>query len=169
MITELREVMMNTPGIREPEPLLSIQDLHVWYELRKFGFGHAGYVKAVDGVSFTLEEGETVAVVGESGCGKSSLMKTILGLNIPTRGEVIFDAENLSQLNQKGLRRYRFKIGYVQQDPYGALPPFMNVRKILEEPLIISGMKNRKERLDRIHKVMSEVKLHPVDLSLIHI
>ena len=70
MITELREVMMNTPEIREPEPLLSIQDLHVWYELRKFGFGHAGYVKAVDGVSFTLEEGETVAVVGESGMRK---------------------------------------------------------------------------------------------------
>ena len=65
MITELREVMMNTPEIRRPEPLLSIQDLHVWYELRKFGFGHAGYVKAVDGVSFVLEEGETVAVVGE--------------------------------------------------------------------------------------------------------
>jgi peptide/nickel transport system ATP-binding protein len=163
MITELREVMMNTPEVREPEPLLSIQDLHVWYELRKLGFGHAGYVKAVDGVSFALEEGETVAVVGESGCGKSSLMKTILGLNVPTSGEVIFDEENLSQLNQRGLRNYRFKIGYVQQDPYGALPPFMNVRKILEEPLIISGMGNRRERLDRIHKVMSEVKLHPVD------
>jgi peptide/nickel transport system ATP-binding protein len=163
MTTELQEVMMNTPEITEPEPLLTVQDLHVWYELRRMGFGHAGYVKAVDGVSFELDEGETVAVVGESGCGKSSLMKTILGLNVPTRGDVIFDAENLSELSQKGLRRYRFKIGYVQQDPYGALPPFMNVRKILEEPLIISGMKNRQERLDRIHKVMSEVKLHPVD------
>ena len=163
MITELREVMMNTPEIRVPEPLLTIQDLHVWYELRKFGFGHAGNVRAVDGVSFELEEGETIAVVGESGCGKSSLMKTILGLNLPTSGEVIFDDENLSQLNQKDLRHYRFKIGYVQQDPYGALPPFMNVQKILEEPLIISGMKSKEERLNRIRKVMSEVKLHPVD------
>ena len=54
MITELREVMMNTSEVRESEPLLSIQDLHVWYELRKFGFGHAGYVKAVDGVSFSI-------------------------------------------------------------------------------------------------------------------
>jgi peptide/nickel transport system ATP-binding protein len=163
MITELREVMMNTPKINEPEPLLSIHDLHVWYELRRFGFGHAGYVKAVDGVSFELEEGESVAVVGESGCGKSSLMKTILGLNTPTSGDVVFDGENLSKLNGNGLRRYRFKVGYVQQDPYGALPPFMNVQKILEEPLIISGMRSKDERLARIRKVMTEVKLHPVD------
>jgi peptide/nickel transport system ATP-binding protein len=137
--------------------------LHVWYELRRFGFGHAGYVKAVDGVSFDLVEGETVAVVGESGCGKSSLMKTILGLNTPTGGDVIFDDERLSDLRGKGLQRYRFKIGYVQQDPYGALPPFMSVQKILEEPLIVSGMRNREERLARIHKVMGEVKMHPVE------
>ncbi len=73
MITDWQEVKMDTSKGNEPEPLLSIQDLHVWYELRRFGFGHAGYVKAVDGVTFKLEEGETIAVVGESGCGKSSL------------------------------------------------------------------------------------------------
>jgi peptide/nickel transport system ATP-binding protein len=91
-----------------------------------------------------LVEGETVAVVGESGCGKSSLMKTILGLNTPTSGEVIFDGDKLSELGAGGLRDYRFKVGYVQQDPYGALPPFMNVQKILEEPLIISGMRSKR-------------------------
>jgi peptide/nickel transport system ATP-binding protein len=90
-------------------------------------------------------------------------MKTILGLNVPTRGDVIFDDEHLTGLKGEGLRRYRFKIGYVQQDPYGALAPFMTVRKILEEPLIVCGMKNRKERLGRIHKVMGEVKMHPVE------
>jgi len=169
MIDERKEVQMmtnttnTTKENKNPEPLLAIQDLHVWYELRRFGFGHAGYVKAVDGVSFELGEGETVAVVGESGCGKSSLMKTILGLNIPTSGNVIFDGENLSQLNGDGLRKYRFKVGYVQQDPYGALPPFMTVQKILEEPLIISGMKDKNARLERIHRVLTEVKLHPVD------
>ena len=163
MITELRKVKINMSTMEVPEPLLSVKDLHVWYELRRFGFGHAGYVKAVDGVGFELAEGETVAVVGESGCGKSSLMKTILGLNIPTSGAVIFDEENLAELKGDGLRQYRFKIGYVQQDPYGALPPFINVQRILEEPLIISGMKNKEERLKRIRSAMTEVKLHPVD------
>ena len=163
MITELRKVKINMSTMEAPEPLLSVKDLHVWYELRRFGFGHAGYVKAVDGVGFELAEGETVAVVGESGCGKSSLMKTILGLNIPTSGAVIFDEENLAELKGDGLRQHRFKIGYVQQDPYGALPPFINVQRILEEPLIISGMKNKEERLKRIRSAMTEVKLHPVD------
>jgi len=162
MITDTREAFMDQLKVNEPEPLLTIQNLHVWYELRRFGFGHAGYVKAVDGVSLELAEGETVAVVGESGCGKSSLMKTILGLNTPTSGEVVFDGETLSGLKGSALSRYRFKIGYVQQDPYGALPPFMTVQKILEEPLIISGMRDQGARLDRIHKVMGEVKMHPV-------
>jgi peptide/nickel transport system ATP-binding protein len=143
--------------------MLSIRDLRVWYELRRFGFGHAGDVKAVDGVSFELAPGETIAIVGESGCGKSSLMKTILGLNTPTAGEVVFDGMTLSVLSGRGLQNYRFQIGYVQQDPYGALPPFMNVQQILEEPLIISGVKDKAERLRRIRKVMEEVKLHPAD------
>jgi peptide/nickel transport system ATP-binding protein len=163
VIIETREALMDQLKVTEPEPLLAIKDLRVWYELRRFGFGHAGYVKAVDGVSFGLAEGETVAVVGESGCGKSSLMKTILGLNTPTGGDVVFDGENLSGLRGEGLRQYRFKIGYVQQDPYGALPPFMTVQRILEEPLIISGIKDKGTRLARIHKVMTEVKLHPVE------
>jgi peptide/nickel transport system ATP-binding protein len=167
MLDEFKEVRMaqdasrKKNGRKKRETLLSVQDLHVWYELRRLGFGRAGYVRAVDGVSFSLEEGETVAVVGESGCGKSSLMKAILGLNIPTNGDVLFEGENLSGLGADGLRQYRFRIGYVQQDPYGALPPFMNVQKILEEPLLISGMTDRQERLARIHRVMAEVKLHP--------
>jgi len=79
-------------------PLLSLQDLHVWYELRRFGFGHAGYVRAVDGVSFDLEQGQAIAIVGESGCGKSSLMKAILGLNKASKGDVVFQGQKLTQL-----------------------------------------------------------------------
>ena len=164
MMTEIQEAKRMSPTIKgKSEVLLSIKDLHVWYELRRFGFGSAGHVKAVDGVSFDLEQGETVAVVGESGCGKSSLMKTILGINVPTDGELIFEGKNLAHLKHDELRKYRFDIGYVQQDPYAALPPFMSVQEILEEPLIISGVKNKEERLQRIHKTMTEVKLHPVD------
>ena len=143
--------------------LLSIKDLRVWFELRKFGFGHAGYVHAVDGVTFDLGFGEAIAVVGESGCGKSSLMKTILGLNKPTHGDVIFNGKKISAMDTRVLRWYRSQVGYVQQDPYGALPPFMSVERILNEPLIVNGIKNRAERDRRIRKVLEEVKMFPVE------
>ncbi len=143
--------------------MLDIDNLHVWFELRRFGFGHAGYVRAVDGVSFKLHGGETIAVVGESGCGKSSLMKTILGLYKPTEGKVVFDDKDLADLDRKGMHWYHSHVGYVQQDPYGALPPFMNVQRILEEPLIVGGVKSKEERLQRVRKAMEEVKLSPVE------
>lgn len=143
--------------------LLAIQDLHVWFELRRWGFGHAGWVRAVDGVTFDLHHGEAIAVVGESGCGKSSLMKTILGLYEPTKGEVIFDGKKHSELGAQGMRWYRSHVGYIQQDPYGALAPFMSIQRILEEPLIIGGIKSKEEREQRIRKAMEEVKLFPVE------
>lgn len=143
--------------------LLQVKRLHVWFELRRFGFGHAGYVRAVDDVSFELKAGEAIAVVGESGCGKTSLMKTILGLNTPIKGDIIFDGQKLSELDRKGMLEYRSKIGFVQQDPYGALPPFMSIKSILEEPLLINGIKDPNERLRRIRQVMEEVRLSPVE------
>ena len=144
------------------EILLSIDDLHVWFELKKFGFSHAGYVKAVDGVTFDVHNGETIAVVGESGCGKSSLMKTILALYKPTEGKIVFDGKNLAELDNRGLHWYHSNVGYVQQDPYGALPPFMAIQRILEEPLIVGGIKDKEERIQRVHKSMEEVRLTPV-------
>ncbi len=161
METEKQE--MNEVHTSNKDAILSIQDLHVWFELRRMGFGRAGYVRAVDGVSFDLFHGEAVAVVGESGCGKSSLMKTILGINTPTKGDIVFNGEKVNEFGRAQLREYRSKVGYVQQDPYGALPPFMTIQKILEEPLIINGVKSQKERLERIHKVLEEVKMTPVD------
>jgi peptide/nickel transport system ATP-binding protein len=143
--------------------LLSIKNLRVWFELKRFGFGHAGYVKAVDGVTFDIHDSETIAVVGESGCGKSSLMKTILGLYKPTEGNISFEGKDLSQLDTQGKKWYHSVVGYVQQDPYGALPPFMNVQRILEEPLIVGGIKDKEERMQRVHKAMEEVKLTPID------
>lgn len=128
-------------------PLLSVRDLRKWFELRKWVFGRAGHVRALDGVSFDLARGEAIAIVGESGCGKSTLVKTILGLHKPTSGEVVFDGD-------------RSQIGYIQQDPYGALAPFMTVRRILDEPLIINRERNREAR---IRQALEEVRLTPVD------
>jgi peptide/nickel transport system ATP-binding protein len=149
--------------VDERKVLLSIQNLRVWFELRRFGFGVAGYVRAVDDVSFDLHSGEAIAVVGESGCGKSSLMKTILGLYRPRGGTVKFDDQVISDMGRKGLNWYRAQVGYIQQDPYGALPPFMSLQRILDEPLVIGGVRNKEERIARIHKVLGEVKMHPVE------
>jgi len=144
-------------------PLLSLQDVHTWFELRKFGFGSAGSVRAVDGVSFDLRRGQSIAVVGESGCGKSSLMKTILGLHKPTEGELLFEGNPLSAMDRTAMREYRAQVGYVQQDPFGALAPFMKIERILEEPLIVQKVRSSAERKRRVAEVMEEVRLTPVD------
>ena len=141
--------------------LLSIENLRVWFELRRFGFGSAGFVRAVDDVNFNLYQGEAIAVVGESGCGKSSLMKTILGLYQPKGGKVTFDGRVIGDMGESGLDWYRAQVGYVQQDPYGALPPFMSLNQILNEPLLIGGVRSKAERQARIFEVLSEVKMHP--------
>jgi peptide/nickel transport system ATP-binding protein len=145
------------------EALLSVRNLRTQFELRRWVFGRAGFVRAVDGVSFELRRGEAIAVVGESGCGKSSLAKTILGLYRPAGGEVVFEGKGLAGLNGRDLRWYRSQVGYVQQDPYGALPPFMPVRRILEEPLIVNDAGRKTERERRIREVLNEVRLTPVE------
>jgi peptide/nickel transport system ATP-binding protein len=143
--------------------LLSARDLHTWFELRRWGILRIGHVRAVDGVTFDLARGEAVAFVGESGCGKSSLARTLLGLHRPTRGQVVFDGRDLNQLDREGFKWHRARVGYVQQDPYGALPPFLDVRRILAEPLIVHGISSRAERERRIREVLAEVRLLPVE------
>jgi peptide/nickel transport system ATP-binding protein len=162
----MEKTKVKQKGFPEPTsfdgPLLSIIDLHVWFELRRFGFGHAGYVQAVDGVTFDLDYKESIGIVGESGCGKTSLMKTILGLYEPIKGLIKFEGTNINELSTSEMDWYRSQVGYVQQDPYGALPPFMSVRRILEEPLVINKIKDPMEREERVYKVMREVKLSPI-------
>jgi peptide/nickel transport system ATP-binding protein len=154
---------MAPPTTSKNNTLLSVQNLHTWFELRKWGFGRAGFVRAVDGVNFDLGYGEAVAFVGESGCGKSTLAKTILGIHRPTKGAVVFEGRALGDLKAQEMQWYHSQVGYVQQDPYGALPPFMNVQHILEEPLLINKVTSKTERDRRIHEVMTEVKMTPVD------
>lgn len=143
--------------------LLSVRDLRKWHELRKGIFGGKDYVKAVDYVSFDLNRGEAISLVGESGSGKTTLGKTILRLYEPTGGKITFDGIDLTNPDSKSLMWYRRETGLVQQDPFGALPPFMNIRRILEEPLIIHKIKDSLERVERIHKALEEVRLVPVE------
>lgn len=143
--------------------LLSVRDLHTWFELRRWVFGRVGFVRAVDGVTFNLARGEAIAVVGESGCGKSTLARSILGLHRPTRGAVVFEGKSLAEMEARELRVYRSQVGFVQQDPYGALPPFMSARRILEEPLLIHHVKGRGARAARIREALEAVKLTPVE------
>lgn len=158
-------VAVNLPQ-EQPEqevPVLRVENLHTWFEIRRMGFIKAGVVRALDGVSFELYQGETISIVGESGCGKSTLAKTILGIHHPTKGAIYFENRNLSDLDKQGWKKYRSSVGYIQQDPYGALPPFMSVQRILEEPMKINGISNKKEQAKRIRQVMEEVKLAPIE------
>ncbi len=141
--------------------LLSVRNLYMWYPIRRF-LSIVGYVKAVEDVSFDLDRGEILALVGESGSGKTTVGKVLLRLYRPTRGEIVFEGRNIANIDGKELMWYRRQVGYVQQDPYGALPPFMTVKRILEEPLIIHGVE-RGERLDRVREALEEVRLTPVE------
>lgn len=142
--------------------LLQVKDLRTWFELKRWGFIHAGYVRSLDGVNFDLDQGETITIVGESGSGKTTLLRTILGLVPLTGGEIIFDGRKLNGYKPKDLDWLHSQVGFVQQDPYGALPPFMNIRRILLEPLLINKVE-QEQREQRIREVLEEVRLLPVD------
>lgn len=146
----------------ENNTLLSVKNLRTWFELKRWGFLSAGFVRAVDGVSFDLKEGEAITIVGESGSGKTTLLRTILGLAPVTEGEIIFGGRRLEGKKAKDLAWLRCQIGFVQQDPYGALPPFMDVRRILSEPLIVNKVE-KKEQEPRIRESLEEVRLIPVE------
>ena len=145
----------------EDKVLLSVKDLRTWFELKRWGFLHAGFVRAVDGVSFELGTGEAVTIVGESGSGKTTLLRTILGLACPTAGEITFNGRRIEGQKADDLAWLRSQVGFVQQDPYGALAPFMTVSQVLREPLIVHKM-SRDEQERRIIEVMGEVRLIPV-------
>ena len=146
----------------EDKVLLSVKDLQTWFELKRWGFLHVGFVRAVDGISFELGTGEAVTIVGESGSGKTTLLRTILGLAHPTAGEITFNGRRIEGQKAQDLAWLRSQVGFVQQDPYGALAPFMNVGQVLKEPLIVHKM-GTDEQEQRTREVMGEVRLIPVE------
>src|SRR5205085_7787168 len=122
--------------------LVELEDLRVWFPL-KSGLvldRHVGDIKAVDGVTLTIERGETLGLVGESGCGKSTLGRAILRLYEPTSGRIVFDGKDIAKLSEAELRPLRRRMQMIFQDPFASLNPRHSVGRIVGEPLRAHGL-----------------------------
>ena len=141
-------------------PLLEVNALTKHYPIKGGLFGGTtATVHAVDGVSFTVSAGETLSVVGESGCGKSTVGRAILRLTDPTDGEVFLDGERIDQLSPGKMRRVRRRLQVVFQDPFSSLNPRMRVRDVLAEPITNFGLASGSELEDRVAALMDKVRL----------
>jgi oligopeptide/dipeptide ABC transporter ATP-binding protein len=141
--------------------ILSVQDLQKHFILSSsfLGLGEPRVVKAVDGVSFDLPEGQTLGLVGESGCGKSTTARLLLRLEETTGGRILFDGEEVQNATGAALRNYRAGVQTVFQDPYSSLNPRMRVRDIIAEPLQVAGARTPREIADRVRELLSVVGL----------
>ncbi len=146
--------------------LLEVRDLKKYFPVKKGILSRTvGHVRAVDGVSFSLRQGETFGLVGESGCGKTTVGRSILRLIEPTAGQVVFNGQDLLTLDTEELRQVRGSLQIIFQDPYSSLNPRMNVGKIIAEP-IRNHLKNTKAQTrDRVAHLMESVGLHPDQMS----
>jgi len=142
--------------------LLQVSDLRKYFPVRRGLLATVqGYVKAVDGVSFEIRKGETLGLVGESGCGKTTAGRTILRLIEPTSGEVLFNGTSVFGLKDEDLRKVRKQMQIIFQDPYGSLNPRMTVGGIVMEGMIAHGMYGRAERIERAQALLARVGLDP--------
>ncbi len=151
-----------------PQPAPADQDLVVVHNLKKYfpikrGVFQrtVGYVQAVDGVSFAVKRGETLGLVGESGCGKSTTGKAILQLDRPTAGEVVLDGQDLVKLKGEKLRQMRRRMQIIFQDPFSSLNPRLTIGQIVAEPLEVFGMSKGKEQEARVKELLKMVGLNP--------
>ncbi|WP_026690374.1 ABC transporter ATP-binding protein [Alteribacter aurantiacus] len=143
------------------KPLLDVKDLKIHFPQKKGVIKKkVTYVKAVDGISFTVNEGETLGLVGESGCGKSTTGRGITQLVPTTDGEVLYEGTDIASLSKSELRTQRKNMQMVFQDPYASLNPRLTVEDILAEPLKAHGVKDKKERRKRIEEMMDVVGLN---------
>lgn len=141
-------------------PLLKVKGLKKYFPVKKGLLARtAGYVKAVDDVSFHVNEGETLGIVGESGCGKSTTGRMLMRLLEPTEGTVEFDGKELTTLSSEEMRKTRRDIQMVFQDPYASLNPRHTIERILSEPLLVHGVSSAKERRKKVHEFLEVVGL----------
>ena len=152
---------MNEPDIRpveDPQVLLEIKNLKKYFHVSK-GFGRSGKLKAVDDVSFSIFKGETLGLVGESGCGKTTIGRTIARLYKPTGGQILINGTDIAHMHQRELRPYRRKMQVIFQDPYASLNPRMTVGDIVAEPLDIHKIAIGLERQKKIYSLLESVGL----------
>ena len=147
----------------DPYVLIDVRDLQMYFPVTKGVIfqSRVGEVKAVDGVSFQIMRGETLGLVGESGCGKTTIGRCILQVIKPTGGEVRFRGQDLTQLSGKAIRPLRRELQVIFQDPYGSLNPRMTVGSIVEEPLVIHKTGDRNERKSTVRELFEVVGLNP--------
>ena len=141
-------------------PLLEVTDLKKHYPVRKGLFSQTvGHVLAVDGISFTIQAGETLGLVGESGCGKSTVARTVLRLIEPTAGSIKLDGHDVTRLGKHDMRPYRRQMQIIFQDPFSSLNPRMSAGDIVGEPLLVHDIAHGKEKQQLTAELFDQVGL----------